>query len=168
MGAVPVSCRPLNEISVSDPARPESSGRTALLELETVIRHVTEQLSGYRRRALSAEAQVRDLELVTSRAAEMARAAELASRRISALEKALADAEAATASAVDAASKAAAAPVAAPATRASSAGSSRGGDALAAENEALRSRLEEAAERTRQISERVRFLRQQISNGGEK
>ncbi len=153
---------------MSDPARPESSGRTALLELETVIRHVTEQLAGYRRRALSAEAQVRDLELATSRAADMARAAELASRRISALEKALAEAESATADAVEAAGRGAVVPVAESGARSALGGSKRGDDALASENDALRSRLEEASERTRQISERVRFLRQQISNGGDK
>ncbi len=153
---------------MSDPARPESSGRSALLELEAVIRHVTEQLAGYRRRALSAEAQVRDLEMVTSRAAEMARAAESASRRIAALEKALADAEAATAAAVEKASKAAAVPVVVAPARSASGGGKRGDDALVAENEALRGKLEGAAERTRQISERVRFLRQQISNGGDK
>jgi chromosome segregation ATPase len=40
--------------------------------------------------------------------------------------------------------------------------------ALLAENEALRARLAEATERTRVIAERVRFLRQQLSNGGER
>lgn len=153
---------------MSDPARPESSGRSALLELETVIRHVTEQLAGYRRRALSAEAQVRDLELVTSRAAEMARATELATRRIASLEKALADAESAAAATAEEAGKAVAVPVAAVPARTGAGGGNRRDDAVVAENEALRARLGEAAERTRQISERVRFLRQQISNGGDK
>ncbi len=150
---------------MSDPARPDSAGRSALLELETVIRHVSEQLAGYRRRALSAEAQVKELEFVTSRAAELARSNDLASKRVQALEQALAEAEASTAAAVREAATAAerAAQAAASAPRGRSANG-----ALEQENAALRERLADAAERTRQISERVRFLRQQIGNGGDK
>lgn len=151
---------------MSDPARPESAGRLALVELETVVRHVTEQLAGYRRRALSAESQVKEMEIATSRAADLARAAEAARTRIDALERALAEAESSTAAAVQA-SAAAAATVSA--LRAEQGGApSQADKALLAENVALRDRLAEAAERTRQISERVRFLRQQIGNGGEK
>jgi len=151
---------------VSDPARPESAGRSALLELESVIRHVTEQLAGYRRRALSAEAQVKEMEIATSRAADLARAGEAARRQIVALERALAEAESSTAAAVEASAGALA--------RAAALEAARGGTespadaALVAENHALRDRLQEATERTRQISDRVRFLRQQIGNGGDK
>ncbi len=168
---MPVSCRPSNESLVSDPVRPESAGRSALLELETVIRHVTEQLAGYRRRALSAEAQVKEMEIATSRAADLARSAEAAKARVGALERALAEAEASTAAAVEASAVAAARAAALEAARDSARGgapSEADAAALAAENRALRERLEEAAGRTRQISERVRFLRQQIGNGGEK
>lgn len=155
---------------MSDPARPDSAGRSALLELEAVIRHVTEQLAGYRRRALSAEAQVKEMELATSRAADLARAAEMARVRIGALERALAEAESSTSAAVEASAVAAAKA----ASLQSAHNATRGGapfpadSALVAENSALRARLAEAAERTRQINERVRFLRQQIGNGGEK
>lgn len=122
---------------MSDPERPDSAGRAAFLELENVIRNVTDQLAGFRRRALSAESQVRDLE------------------------RALGEAEQATAKAVaEARQSVAPAPI--------SGERSEADKALIAENAALRARLDEAGERTRQISERVRFLRQQIGNGGEK
>jgi hypothetical protein len=45
---------------VFDPVRPDSAGRLALGELETVVRHVTEQLAVFRRRALAAESRLRD------------------------------------------------------------------------------------------------------------
>ncbi len=151
---------------MSDPARPDSAGRLALLELETVVRHVTEQLAGYRRRALSAEAQARDMEVATARAADLTRSAETARTRIAALEQALAEAERSTSAAVEASTVALAKASALEAARVDS--PSLADAALIAENSALRERLVEAAERTRQISERVRFLRQQIGNGGEK
>jgi chromosome segregation ATPase len=167
---------------VSDPERPESAGHTAFVELEAVIRNVTDQLAVFRRRALSAESQVRELDQVTAHAAELTKVADTARRRIAELEQALAEAEKATAQAEAAASaavtqaEAAAAAVAKNQAAAASVvpGTADAGGALtadselAAENAMLRERLVEAAERTRQISERVRFLRQQIGNGSEK
>ncbi len=153
---------------MSDPVRPESAGRAAFLDLENVVRNVTDQLAGFRRRALAAEAQLRDLERATARVAELERVAEDSRRRTQALERALAEAEQATARAV---AEAAAAVVAAPAAGAAitaSAVDARDELALSAENAELRERLQEAAERTRLISERVRFLRQQLGNGGDK
>jgi hypothetical protein len=44
---------------MSDSVRPEI---TAFRELETVVRHLGDELAGFRRRALVAEARVRDLE----------------------------------------------------------------------------------------------------------
>lgn len=160
---------------MSDPARPESAGHAALTELTSVIRHVTEQLAGFRRRALAAESRVRDLELAAA-AAESASAeaiSRLQATRAAALDDALAEARQ-HATRVDEleqalaeAQRASEVALAVPATvRADAGGGSS--EALLAENAALRERLGEAVERTRVIAERVRFLRQQLGNGGDK
>lgn len=125
---------------MSDPARPERTGHAALTELTSVIRHVTEQLAGFRRRALAAEARLRELER-SAAAAEEANRARVS--RQAAVELAVTEASGRAAGAV--------------AT-----------ELLVAENAALRERLGEAVERTRLIGERVRFLRQQLGNGVEK
>jgi len=44
---------------MSDSARPEI---TAFRELETLVRHLADELAGFRRRALLAEARVREIE----------------------------------------------------------------------------------------------------------
>jgi len=44
---------------MSDSARPE---KTAFRELETLVRHLADELAGFRRRALLAEARVREAE----------------------------------------------------------------------------------------------------------
>jgi hypothetical protein len=170
---------------VSDPARPESAGHAALTELSSVIRHVTEQLAGFRRRALAAEARVRELE---QSAADAAQAAQAAMDRAAALEAAVAEApaQAARITALEHAlvearqhhGRAAALELAldeaprssgtAPTAGPEAAGSGSQAGALAAENAALRERLGEAVERTRVIGERVRFLRQQLGTGVEK
>ncbi len=73
---------------MSDPARPESAGQAALAELTSVIRNVTEQLSGFRRRALAAESRLRELEQAAA-AAEQATRAQAA--RAAALESTVAE-----------------------------------------------------------------------------
>jgi predicted nucleic acid-binding Zn-ribbon protein len=175
---------------VSDPARPESAGHAALTELASVIRNVTEQLAGFRRRALAAESRLRELEQTATAAAEATRmqasraaALELAvaearvqAGRIDALERELAEArvhrtrvaelERALAEAEQAAEAALA--KASAEVPASARGGGETNSALQAENAALRERLGEAVERTRVIGERVRFLRQQLGNGVEK
>ena len=45
---------------MSDNARPEA---LAFRELETLVRHVADELAGFRRRALLAEARLREVEL---------------------------------------------------------------------------------------------------------
>ena len=45
---------------MSDNARPEA---IAFRELETLVRHVADELAGFRRRALLAEARLREVEL---------------------------------------------------------------------------------------------------------
>lgn len=100
----------------------------AFAELEQLVRHLGEELSTFRRRALQAESRLRTLE--TDR-------------------EALRSAEAA-AGAAD--------------------GRPRDPrvDELEAENTQLRARLEAATSRTRQVLDRVRFLRQQQTHGGER
>ena len=106
----------------------------AFRELDTLVRNLTEQLAGYRRRALAGESRVRELE-----------------HRIGELEAFLTEAKSTSA-----------AP--APSGGAVPADAS----ATAADNEDLRARLAEAKERTTQLADRVRFLRQQLMHGTER
>ena len=107
----------------------------AFRELDTLVRNLTEQLAGYRRRALAGESRVRELE-----------------HRIGELEAVL-----------TAAKSEAAAP------RALENGTAVSDPAaVAADNEQLRARLAEAKERTTQLADRVRFLRQQLMHGTER
>jgi hypothetical protein len=96
---------------MSDSERPEI---TAFQELEQLVRHLADELAGFRRRALLAESRVRELESEESQP-DLRDQREL-SERVGQLEE---------------------------------------------ENSVLRSRLESATERTRQMLERVRFIRQQ-------
>lgn len=98
---------------MSDNVRPELR---AFRELEALVHALSEELAGFRRRALVAEARVRELEGAGGSSTESA------------------------------------APVA------------RLAD-LERENGELRERLEGAGARTRQMLDRVRFLRQQIQGG---
>jgi hypothetical protein len=95
----------------SEPERPDQE---AFAELQQLVRHLADELAGFRRRALQAEARLKELE---------------------------------------------------------SAGDGRaapGGAALERENATLRARLEAASERTRQMLDRMRFLRQQQERGVER
>jgi chromosome segregation ATPase len=145
--------------------RPETA---AFRELDTLVRHLSEQLAGYRRRALAAESRTRELEqvvaerdgtlievraegqranqlraLLESKVRELEAKAELARSEVARVQSAFAAAaEAATPQAVE--------------------------SELERENERLRARLTEAAEKTAQLGDRVRFLRQQIGHGAER
>ncbi|MEO7456630.1 MAG: hypothetical protein ABIY52_10240 [Gemmatimonadaceae bacterium] len=103
---------------MSDSARPEV---IAFRELETLVRHLGDELAGFRRRALLAEAKLRDAEGQASTPA-MVEQREL-SDRVTQLEH---------------------------------------------ENAALKARLDAATARTRQMLDRVRFIRQQAQGGGER
>lgn len=103
---------------MSDSVRPEIA---AFRELETLVHHLAEELASFRRRALVAEARLRDLE-EDGAEPERARQRELAER----------------------------------CTR------------LEQDNEAMKGRLNAATARTRQMLERVRFLRQQTQAGRER
>jgi len=103
----------------------------AFAELEQLVRHLGEELSSFRRRALQAEARLKSLEGERDerRAAEAAAAAR-ANADDSPRDPRVAE--------------------------------------LEAENAELRRRLELATARTRQVLDRVRFLRQQQAQGGER
>jgi hypothetical protein len=96
---------------MSDSERPEIA---AFRDLEQLVRHLGDELAGFRRRALVAESRLRDLE-TEERAPEVVQQRAL-DERVTELEH---------------------------------------------ENAVLRARLESATERTRQMLERVRFIRQQ-------
>jgi hypothetical protein len=101
---------------VSDSERPDV---TAFRELETLVRHLGDELASFRRRALQAEARTKELE---SASEGMTPAEALRLRK------------------------------------------------LEDENAELKKRLDSATERTRQMLERMRFLRQQqerpVASGG--
>ena len=96
---------------MSDSERPELA---AFRDLEQLVRHLGDELAGFRRRALMAESRLRELES-EDRTPEVTQQRAL-DERVTELEH---------------------------------------------ENAVLRARLESATERTRQMLERVRFIRQQ-------
>jgi len=96
---------------MSDSERPEIA---AFRDLEQLVRHLGDELAGFRRRALLAESRLKEFES-EERAPDMTQQVAL-DERITELEH---------------------------------------------ENAGLRARLESATERTRQMLERVRFIRQQ-------
>ena len=100
---------------------------SSFLQLEQLVRHLGEELSSFRRRALHAEAQVKALE-----------AERQASR-----------------------------PAAGPTGEVEPPKDPRVIE-LERENAELRRRLESATSRTRQVLDRVRFLRQQQAHGGDR
>ncbi|MES2179237.1 MAG: hypothetical protein V4550_15360 [Gemmatimonadota bacterium] len=103
---------------MSDSVRPEV---VAFRELETLVRHLGDELAGFRRRALLAEAKVRETE--THGGEPMVQQQRELSDRVTALEH---------------------------------------------ENAALKGRLDAATARTKQVLDRVRFIRQQSQGGGDK
>jgi hypothetical protein len=126
---------------VSDSARPDLA---AFRELEQLIRALGDEMAGWRRRAHEAEARLKATE------ARLAR--QPTEQPVAA---------------------AAAAPSAVPGTTAGRAGQPAEAGAtnqlvaaLQRENQDLRLRLEAARQRTRQLLDRVRFLRQQHQLGG--
>ncbi len=155
--------------------RPEVA---AFRELDTLVRNLSDQLAGYRRRAMVAEARARDLEplvatataaLTQAQAEVMAwqEAARVAQSEAAAARALLEDAE--TNAAMASAAAAAAAAVAPRGTERPDRDRAVPPDAeLSRENDELRALLTEARERTVQLGERVRFLRQQLAHGGEK
>jgi len=103
---------------MSDSVRPEI---VAFRELETLVRHLGDELAGFRRRALLAEARVRDLE--GQGPSPVMKAQRELSDQVTQLEH---------------------------------------------ENAALKARLDAATARTKQMLDRVRFIRQQAQGGGDR
>ena len=138
----------------------------AFRELEALVRNLTDQLAGYRRRALAAETRVKDLEHVSSVATAQRDAAmtEFAAL-LSSTSETTAQVARSLAHAADLEQRLAVAE----ASRAQADGAS---DSLpnpyAEENAQLRARLVEAKDRTSQLTDRVRFLRQQMAQGAER
>jgi hypothetical protein len=94
----------------------EPADNHAIQELDTLVRHLADELAGFRRRALTAESRLKEVESHEGGAMALDLSA-----RVTQLED---------------------------------------------ENEKLRARLDEAAARTKQMLDRVRFLRQQAQTGG--
>src|SRR3954471_23014775 len=105
---------------MSDSVRPDTPATRAFLELETLVRHLGDELAGFRRRALLAESRLRELDGAEAQPL-MAQQREI-SDRCTALEH---------------------------------------------ENAALKGRLDAATARTKQMLDRVRFIRQQTKSGTE-
>ena len=150
---------------VSVLVRPEIA---AFRELETLVRNLSDQLAGFRRRALAAEARSRELEQIlagmTGKLDEVRQHAEdaQASRDAAVVEARTLEAQLAAARADVERVQVAFAEVSAKATPEAL------DQELARENERLRTRLHDAREKTGQLSERVRFLRQQMQQGAER
>lgn len=145
--------------------RPEAA---AFRELDTLVRNLSDQLAGFRRRALAAEARSRELEQIlagmTGKLDEVRQQAEdtQASRDAALVQARTMEAQLVAARAEVQRVQAAFAEVSAKATPEAR------DQELARENERLRTRLEEAREKTTQLTERVRFLRQQTQLGAER
>jgi hypothetical protein len=123
-------------VSTSEPNEPPTADAARVYrELETLVRHLTDELASFRRRAFAAEAELRTRAEAPAEPAAAAAGAETTARPAVA-------AEAGPASADDRLA------------------------ALERENADLRRRVEQAGARTRQLLERVRFLRQQHVVGG--
>lgn len=156
--------------------RPDTA---AFRELDAIVRKLTDQLAGYRRRALSAELRTRDLEqevgalqaAIADKRAEAAQASEAREHALAAAREASATAKAAQAALAELQRTAAAAPAAAVVTATTysvEVASAEPAGELHVENERLRARLAEARDRTAQLADRVRFLRQQMLQGADK
>jgi chromosome segregation ATPase len=140
--------------------RPET---VAFRELDTLVRNLSDQLAGYRRRALSAEARTRELEQIlagmTGKLDEVRQQLEdiQGSRDAAVVEARTLQGQLDTLRREAQQTRAAL-------TEAEARGTPEARDQeLARENERLRARLGEARERTTQLTERVRFLRQQVT-----
>lgn len=145
--------------------RPEA---VAFRELETLVRNLSDQLAGFRRRALAAEARSRELEQIlagmTGKLDEVRQQVEdtQASRDAAVVQSRTLESQLTVARAELQRVQAAFAEVSAKATPEAR------DQELVRENERLKGRLTEARERATVLSEKVRFLRQQIGLGVER
>ena len=145
--------------------RPEAA---AFRELDTLVRNLSDQLAGFRRRALAAEARSRELEQILAgmngKLDEVRQQVEdtQVSRDAALVQARTLEAQLVTARGEVQRVQAAFAEVSAKATPEAR------DQELLRENERLRARLDEARDKTTQLTERVRFLRQQTQQGAER
>ncbi|MDQ6610877.1 MAG: hypothetical protein M3Y64_00470 [Gemmatimonadota bacterium] len=138
----------------------------AFRELDTLVRNLSNRLADYRRRALLAESRLRELEQTAD---EFRAAAAKGHDRAEVLASELETANEALRVARDASATADAlvnrlSQAAADAARLDEGTQSTQSErALARDNAELRRRLEDASARTRELSDRLRFLRQQLA-----
>lgn len=162
---MPVSSRSSTRNWVSVLVRPDVA---AFRELDTLVRNLSDQLAGFRRRALAAEARTREVEQIlagiTGKLDEVRQQLEdtQASRDAAVVQARTLETQLATARAEVVRVQVAFAEVSAKATPEAR------DQELARENERLKTRLDEAREKTGQLAEKVRFLRQQIGLGVER
>ncbi len=149
----------------------------AFRELDALVRRLTEQMAVFRRRALTAEARVRELEhgilearsVLTATRQELAVLAESREHALAAAREATAAARSAREALAERERMAPAADLRAtlgdlPALAANSEADAE----LANENARLVAQLAEARVRTGRMADRVRFLRQQMMQGAER
>jgi len=145
--------------------RPEAA---AFRELDTLVRNLSDLLAGFRRRALAAEARSRELEQIlagmSGKLDEVRQQVEdtQASRDAALVQARTLEAQLLAARGEVQRVQAAFAEVSARATPEAR------DQELLRENERLRARLGEARDKTTQLTERVRFLRQQTQQGAER
>lgn len=145
--------------------RPEAA---AFRELDTLVRNLSDQLAGFRRRALAAEARSRELEQILAgmngKLDEVRQQAEdnQATRDAAVVQARTLEAQLMAARAEVQRVQAAIAEISAKSTPEAR------DQELVRENERLRAKLQEAREKSGQLGEKVRFLRQQIGLGAER
>lgn len=145
--------------------RPEAA---AFRELEALVRNLSDQLAGFRRRALAAEARSRELEQIlagmSGKLDEVRQQVEdtQASRDAAIVQSRTLESQLSAARAEVQRAQAALAEASARATPEAR------DQALVQENERLKGRLTEAREKVALLSEKVRFLRQQVGLGVER
>jgi len=144
------------------------SDSPAFRELDTLVRNLSDQLAGYRRRALSAEARARELEQIlagmSGKLDEVRQQVEdlQGGRDAAVMEMRNLQTQLASARQELQRSQAALNEAVSRATPEAQ------DQALAEENQRLRQRLGEARDKAGQLTERMRFLRQQVSLGVER
>lgn len=145
--------------------RPET---VAFRELDTLVRNLSDQLAGFRRRALAAESRARELEQIlagmTGKLDEVRQQVEdvQQSRDAAVVQARTLEQQLEAAQAEVRRVQAAFAEVSARSTPEAL------DQELVRENTQLRARLGEARDKTTQLAERVRFLRQQVSQGADR
>lgn len=152
--------------------------QAAFRELDALVRRLTEQVAVFRRRALTAEARVRELEhgvlearaQLTATRQELAVVAESREHALAAAREASAEARSAREALAERERLAPAADLRGAMGPGDAAGDATPAvdPAMAGENARLVAQLAEARVRTSRLADRVRFLRQQMLQGADR